>query len=130
IFLFNPLSTTEIYTLSLHDALPISSVFGTDGAVLHQYLPDRRRYCPLLPSTIHEIAAGGAKARYAESRLALRVELRLPPGWAAWRCRRPRTALILPATHLCLPLQIRFTNSSRLVKRYSTPTRDHSNQHR
>src|SRR5205807_8312192 len=29
-FFFNHTSTTEIYTLSLHDALPISSICGTD----------------------------------------------------------------------------------------------------
>src|SRR5437773_5281645 len=31
LFLFNDLATTEIYTLSLHDALPILEVFGTLG---------------------------------------------------------------------------------------------------
>src|SRR2546425_6775521 len=31
-FFFNDTATTEIYTLSLHDALPIS---GTDNAVTH-----------------------------------------------------------------------------------------------
>src|SRR5207253_7165037 len=105
-------------------------VFGTDGAVRHRYLPDRRPYRPRLLSTIHGIAGGDAKARYAKSRLALRAGLRLPLDWAAWRCRRPRTASIPRATQLCLPLQIRFPNSSMPVKRYSTPTRDRSNRHR
>src|SRR5947209_9968500 len=31
IFFFNDTSTTEIYTLSLHDALPILLAFGPDG---------------------------------------------------------------------------------------------------
>src|SRR5258705_13778371 len=79
---------------------------------------------------IHEIAGEDAKARYARSRLALRVALRLPPDWADSRCHQPRTALIPRATQLCLPLQIRFANSSMPVKRYSTPTRDRSNRHR
>src|SRR6202162_4236491 len=30
LFFFNDTATTEIYTLSLHDALPISNRFGTD----------------------------------------------------------------------------------------------------
>src|SRR6201989_3727198 len=34
IFFFNDTATTEIYTLSLHDALPISAV-GSSGASLH-----------------------------------------------------------------------------------------------
>src|SRR5205085_9676688 len=32
-YLFNPTATTEIYTLSLHDALPISSRMGVDFAM-------------------------------------------------------------------------------------------------
>src|SRR5215210_9444539 len=31
-FFFNDTATTEIYTLSLHDALPISAVSGSHGA--------------------------------------------------------------------------------------------------
>src|SRR5215831_10106545 len=56
------------------------SVFGTDGAVLHQYPPDRRPCRPLRPLTSHGIAGEDAKATYAASQLALRVGLRLPPG--------------------------------------------------
>src|SRR3712207_9182119 len=32
-FFFNDTATTEIYTLSLHDALPISGVLGVEDAV-------------------------------------------------------------------------------------------------
>src|SRR2546425_4408723 len=35
-FFFNDTATTEIYTLSLHDALPISSVFGAISAEIFQ----------------------------------------------------------------------------------------------
>src|SRR3712207_7308495 len=35
-FFFNDTATTEIYTLSLHDALPISQRPGEDPAVGHQ----------------------------------------------------------------------------------------------
>src|SRR6478752_9376245 len=79
---------------------------------------------------IHGIAGGDAKARYAMSRLALLVVLRLPPDWVASRCRQLQKALIPRATRLCLLLQIRFPNSSMLVKQYSTPTRHRSNRHR
>src|SRR3712207_9546045 len=34
-FFFNDTATTEIYTLSLHDALPISSCQGSEGEVIH-----------------------------------------------------------------------------------------------
>ena len=37
-FFFNDTATTEIYTLSLHDALPICLV---ENGVTHQYLPPR-----------------------------------------------------------------------------------------
>src|SRR5206468_12511653 len=40
-FFFNDTATTEIYTLSLHDALPISGHFG--GPDLHR--AERRRRC-------------------------------------------------------------------------------------
>src|SRR6266511_3221807 len=40
IFFFNPPATTEIYTLSLHDALPISAACGQDDVC------DRARIAP------------------------------------------------------------------------------------
>src|SRR3712207_8191650 len=41
-FFFNDTATTEIYTLSLHDALPISTVFGQTEAspLITQTRPD------------------------------------------------------------------------------------------
>src|ERR1041385_9523377 len=43
IFFFNDTATTEIYTLSLHDALPISSVAGAVHACAHDVGPARNR---------------------------------------------------------------------------------------
>src|SRR2546422_6593305 len=37
-FFFNDTATTEIYTLSLHDALPISSRAGTESRAPHLYV--------------------------------------------------------------------------------------------
>src|SRR5438093_6341781 len=65
---------------SVHLTLP---VFDTDAVAPHQHLPNLRPYSPLPLSTIRGNAGGDAKARCAESRLALRVELRLPPDSAA-----------------------------------------------
>src|SRR2546430_11647545 len=48
-FFFNDTATTEIYTLSLHDALPISAVrrpdsrFPSDSELPGRHLPDSRR---------------------------------------------------------------------------------------
>src|SRR5258708_38499903 len=50
-FFFNDTATTEIYTLSLHDALPISAFFeagrlhqiGQGGSVVTPLIEDRRR---------------------------------------------------------------------------------------
>src|SRR3712207_7892543 len=45
-FFFNDTATTEIYTLSLHDALPICHGFGTqddDGGVGHELGVDPQR---------------------------------------------------------------------------------------
>jgi len=74
-------------------------------------------------------ARAGDRPRHPR-RWALPVALRLPPDSVAWRCRQLRTALAPRAIQLCLPLQIRFPNSSMLVKQYSTPTRHRSNRHR
>src|SRR2546430_17294870 len=44
-FFFNDTATTEIYTLSLHDALPISStVVPSDRAVVIEATPPFRKY--------------------------------------------------------------------------------------
>src|SRR5205807_3200435 len=40
-FFFNPPSTTEIYTLSLHDALPISMHLPHQSHMLHRSLADQ-----------------------------------------------------------------------------------------
>src|SRR6266480_7665690 len=40
VFFFNDTATTEIYTLSLHDALPISARRGDDQAADHLRLDD------------------------------------------------------------------------------------------
>src|SRR3989339_2022589 len=40
-FFFNDTATTEIYTLSLHDALPISAPAGESGGAPGGFLPDR-----------------------------------------------------------------------------------------
>src|SRR3712207_7127529 len=44
-FFFNDTATTEIYTLSLHDALPISTQLGP-GRFQLVYLPDARSFRP------------------------------------------------------------------------------------
>src|SRR3989454_4634186 len=45
-FFFNDTATTEIYTLSLHDALPISaSTCGSHGAAVRRLTPKTRSTC-------------------------------------------------------------------------------------
>src|SRR2546429_10024812 len=41
VFFFNDTATTEIYTLSLHDALPISSGAVSTASSIHRRLPGR-----------------------------------------------------------------------------------------
>src|SRR2546427_5945709 len=43
-FFFNDTATTEIYTLSLHDALPIYRRGGHEGAVEDEMGPDRHQH--------------------------------------------------------------------------------------
>src|SRR5271167_5193537 len=42
LFFFNDTATTEIYTLSLHDALPISGAIRVDGPQHQGPIPERR----------------------------------------------------------------------------------------
>src|SRR5688572_32119977 len=54
-FFFNDTATSEIYTLSLHDALPIS---GADGA-----LPRRRSHDPLCQGRRDDVGRAPAQVR-------------------------------------------------------------------
>src|SRR3712207_9580065 len=45
-FFFNDTATTEIYTLSLHDALPISSLLQGPGGALHLGPTGAERHLP------------------------------------------------------------------------------------
>src|SRR5256885_13345824 len=62
-FFFNDTATTEIYTLSLHDALPISSRIGrpwpavTDSCIPMTNGTMGARLATLLPATVGPIAA-------------------------------------------------------------------------
>src|SRR5258708_18613811 len=46
LFFFNDTATTEIYTLSLHDALPISCPFHPVAADIHCFLPEMTHESP------------------------------------------------------------------------------------
>src|SRR5436305_10437758 len=95
----------------------ISSVFDKDGVAPDRHLQDQKRYWPLPFSTIRGNAGGDAKARCAESQLALQVEPRLPPDSVASRFRPLRKVLVLRAIQFCLLPQTRFANSARPAKR-------------
>src|SRR2546425_6791896 len=56
-FFFNDTATTEIYTLSLHDALPISSVFQRGDNVCRYAITSRR-------SRVLSAAKGGIRVPY------------------------------------------------------------------
>src|SRR3712207_9380344 len=55
VFFFNDTATTEIYTLSLHDALPICP--ATNGSLMAVRMPVfyRRRRCRVAPPGGHEL---------------------------------------------------------------------------
>src|SRR5216683_6979070 len=80
-FFFKDPATTEIYTLSLHDALPISGVMGPAGAVAR---PGRHR---AHPHHRHLDRPGPARARRARARS---VRRRLARGQAVPRWRLAR----------------------------------------
>src|SRR2546427_7781370 len=53
LFFFNDTATTEIYTLSLHDALPIFDLtrFGHDVGIEILLVDPEEQKCPLIPLT-------------------------------------------------------------------------------
>src|SRR6266498_5428625 len=51
-FFFNDTATTEIYTLSLHDALPISPAVGVETTLRHPAGPSRGPSSTLAPSAL------------------------------------------------------------------------------
>src|SRR5206468_11830623 len=72
-FFFNDTSTTEIYTLSLHDALPISlKVFGLDAGALR----DSRKHARADLFTIVECEDNIGPAFSGERTVGVRLPLR------------------------------------------------------
>src|SRR5207249_12056114 len=61
-FFFNPTPPTEIYTLSLHDALPISSNGGADEA-RRQDRGDHRRWIRHRAGRLHPVRPRGRHGR-------------------------------------------------------------------
>src|SRR5690349_24824905 len=93
-FFFNNTATTEIYTLSLHDALPISRTTG--GTPRMVWLPDRYSASPL--------AAVRVRSEEHTSELQSRRDL---------VCRllleKKKKTLEYRAIGLCLPLYLQTT---------------------
>src|SRR6185312_16696631 len=86
-FFFNDTATTEIYTLSLHDALPISVIETVVTSVLAS------AYRPLEVLVVDDRSTDDTAARVGElarrdPRLRLIAGEELPPGWYGkpWAC--------------------------------------------
>src|SRR3712207_8429949 len=73
IFCFNDTATTEIYTLSLHDALPISDLGGEDLPVAG--VPDAQRPAALaVGARVRLVGDAGEDAEAQQQRLDARSE--------------------------------------------------------
>src|SRR2546426_3160649 len=101
LFFFNDTATTEIYTLSLHDALPIS-------------WRTRAR-----PAQEHQPGAGASPARAPRGRAHAPRPDRAPRATRATRRRRDRKSTRLNSSHLvisyavfCLKKKKRITNTA------------------
>src|SRR6202451_1765684 len=96
-FFFNDTATTEIYTLSLHDALPI---WGRGRWGLHE------------PRVQRSLGCAGAGGRWGRRRVARpgdrgsRGTVRGPRGWRGQRDRRRQLAAAGPDIP-CLPIALR-----------------------
>src|SRR5256885_17030653 len=101
-FFFNDTATTEIYTLSLHDALPIYRACDALPGVLHRHAPHRAR---LLRNALR----AARRPRTAPARGGADRALRAPGGGAD-PLRALRLALVaqaLEAEALALPAPIK-----------------------
>src|SRR3712207_6975558 len=76
VFFFNDTATTEIYTLSLHDALPICEArrIGGDGGRRARPLPHRRQERPLPQPALGRAAAARRRRARRHPRPAPRSE--------------------------------------------------------
>src|SRR5215475_10513193 len=84
LFLFNDTATTEIYTLSLHDALPISVADQVaDVGTPPEQIPVARKAQPPDTAARQVPAAGLRRPPAAPARRALSAGLRRPPAAAA-----------------------------------------------
>src|SRR3712207_8517749 len=72
-FFFNDTATTEIYTLSLHDALPISARHDS-GGVSRAGAACAEAVWDMVGARRKRVAARGAKARTAGSFLIVRLD--------------------------------------------------------
>src|SRR5256885_12277780 len=91
-FFFNDTATTEIYTLSLHDALPISvSVWGTGRSVLARCFSRQHRITHFAPT------GSASDLRHMHGGFAYRTPYILTPG------QPPPGLGYLPASHHRLP---------------------------
>src|SRR3712207_7459240 len=99
VFFFNDTATTEIYTLSLHDALPISSPVPTaalvpltiwrDGATSRATTPWLRSLRFASGSRSEEYTSELQSRQYLVCRLLLEKKTKLPPTTPRLRSRAP-----------------------------------------
>src|SRR3982751_1559869 len=83
VFFFNDTATTEIYTLSLHDALPISVGFKVGGA-------STTRRGGAMPTSSTGGADEGAGAAVGSNRRARKLPSIVSATWALRFCSRSR----------------------------------------
>src|SRR2546426_2653366 len=103
VFFFNDTATTEIYTLSLHDALPISE----EGRVVAEV--ER-----------HPAAAPGARSGAHPDQLAGRTEA-VEPGGVVARSEEHTSGLPSPCNLVCRLLLGKKKNNTLMTSRVLAP---------
>src|SRR2546422_5151101 len=74
-FFFNDTATTEIYTLSLHDALPILGGIGRDSGVGPGSREPQRRMGGVVVAVNQEVCGAGMRSEEHTSELQSRLHL-------------------------------------------------------
>src|SRR2546430_14323562 len=79
-FFFNDTATTEIYTLSLHDALPISFLWAVLPPLAISVLERLLFHTGHFAAFLGHFFTGGAEGRYAPGTLPMHPGTHLTPG--------------------------------------------------
>src|SRR2546430_13118743 len=98
VFFFNDTATTEIYTLSLHDALPIFHLLAAAARAHRARAPrqDRRRHLPAYPGDRKSTRLNSSHSQISYAVFCLKKKTKIPMPHPL--CKHPNSSVLLAHT--------------------------------